>query len=325
MNWLKENPFVSGLAFVTVVACGALGFFLSGLVGSFNEASTGYASAVQELQGLQNRVPFPDAGNLKKAQESLGAYRSEIDAFRSSLASMQVAINPAVTPQEFQDNLRASVNEVSASAQTAKVKLPDNFYLGFDRYRDTPPAQGAAPALQRQLDVVKRIVVDLVGPKPENPGIRSLDGLVRQELPEESGAPAGSAPDAKGGKGKEAGPSISAPAKYPFVVSFTTEQGKLRVALNSIVRSNPFLILRTLSIVNTSPEGPKVAAEQKPEAPASQNIADIFSAAGNSGNKAPSKEKLNVILGRELVKTTAKIEMVDFRFPPAKPEPSPSK
>jgi len=314
MNWLKENPFVSGLLFVTVAGCGALGFFLSGLIASHSQASTDYAAAVQELQGLQNRVPFPSAENLKKATEARDAYRKEIDAFRATLASMQVPLDPAVTPQQFQDNLRTAVNEITATAQAAKVKLPENFQLGFDGYLSSPPAQSAAPALQRQLDLVRRVVADLIGPKPENPGIRSLDTLARQPLPEEGGA--ASAADPKGAKPKDAkdqGPAL--PAKYPFTVAFSTEQSKLRIALNALVKSKPFLILRSLSLANSSPEAPKVASDPKAEAP-SPSVADLFASADTPAAKTAAKEKLNVILGRELVKATAKIEMVDFRFPP---------
>ncbi len=44
----------------------------------------------------------------------------------------------AITPQTFQDRLRAYVSEVMEAGQKNGVEFEPGFYLGFDQYRDTP-------------------------------------------------------------------------------------------------------------------------------------------------------------------------------------------
>jgi hypothetical protein len=289
MNWLKENPFISGLIAVAVVATGALVFLLTQSMTRFQETSDAYTQAVQKLHSLQNKVPFPNAENLEKTKKLEAAYQGELKQLRETLQAMEIPIVPNVSPQGFQDDLRTAVNRIAEKAAASGVELPENFYLGFSQYKDSPPSNSAAPALARQLKVIDKLVSDLIDFK-----IQSIDSLDRQPLPEEGGSPAAATAP---GQPKKAGLQ-----RFPLNLGYTAEQGKFRVAFNSLLNSDQFFIVRAINIQNTSPAGPPVAQ------------ADATGGAAAPGDAAKSND-LNVILGRESVRVSLRLEMITFSEP----------
>lgn len=287
MNWLKENPFVSGLIAVTIVATGALAFLLTQSMTRFQETSDAYTAAVQKLHGLQNRVPFPNAENLDKTKQLEAQYKKELTDLQQQLEKMEIPITPGVSPQTFQDDLRTAVNRTAEKAEAAGVALPKDFYLGFSQYKDSPPSNAAAPALARQLKVIDKLVSDLISFK-----IQSIDYLERKPLPEEGGA----APAPGDQKDKK----VTGIQRFPISLGYTAEQGKFRVAFNSLLNNEQFFIVRALSVQNTSPAGPPVAQ------------ADPTGATGAGGAPGAGANDLNVILGRESVQVSLRLEMITF-------------
>lgn len=293
MKWLQDNPFLAGLSAVTLIGAGILGFLLSQALTQYQEASDGYTQAVQKLHTLQNRVPFPNNENLEKNKAVADQYKNDLASLRAKLSAMVPPINPAIKPQQFQDDLRAAVNETVDKATQAGVTLPKDFYLGFGQYANSLPSEQAAPALARQLGLIKDLVQRLIAFK-----IQSLDFLERSPLPQESTAAA-------------AAPKAGAPAKvlerFPFDIAFTAEQSKFRVALNSLLGSDQFLIIRALNVQNSSTTAPAIATES-----AESNAGSPQAAPAAGGGQ----QNLNVILGRELVQVAARIEMIEFTEAP---------
>lgn len=297
MKVLRDNPFLTGVILLTVIGCGALGFLASGAMTRNQEARDAYSQAVQKLQQLQNRVPFPNEANVHKAEALREAFKQRLTSLEAALAKYQTPINPAITPQEFQDTLRATVNRVASKAEEAGVKLPENFYLGFDQYRDNLPLEKAAPQLAWQLEILSGLVENLIGPSAENPVVRSIDALARAPLPIENS-----------GEAKAAGGL----RKLPFQISFTAEQGKFRMAFNDFLKTPQFLIVRSLSVRNSNLQGPPVTHTGS-QVPAGQDTPPASSA---------SPTALNVILGREVVSVDMHFEIVDFQLaaiPPKTP------
>jgi len=262
MNWLRENPFLSGVILVFVVGVGVLGFFISGAATALDESTQAYTAAVQKLHQLQNRVPFPNQANLDKTEELRRQFEAELDALRARLRTMQQPVQENIAPQQFQDELRQRVNALTAKAQAAKVGLP------------------------------------------ENPGVRSIDALTRPTLPEE-----GTAPEPK---------DKPAVRREPFLLTFTAEQGKFRIALNSLLKTDTFLIVRNLMVENSKQDGPPVQAEGAAPADDTQ-LSSLF---GTSNEAPQSGSSLDVILGRELLTIRAMIEMIEFNLPPGAEEQS---
>jgi len=306
MNALKENPFITAVILVVVAGCGVLAFFGSGAFTTYQETMAAYTQAVQKLQGLQNKVPFPDEANIKSAEALRDGYQEKLAGLKTQLGALQVPKEDGVSPQQFQDTLRSTVNAVVSRAEVAKVQLPEGFYLGFNDYKDNLPTERAAPELARQLTVITRIVEDLIGPNPENPGVKSIDALERSPLHVESGAgsPAKSPEDSN--------PQIEV---QPIMVGFTAEQGKFRIAFNNLLKNPQFLILRSLSITNSKTEGPPVAAAADSSAPASP-----FESTEVTSKAAAS---LNVLLGREVLQVNAALEIIHFPVPASAPGGNP--
>lgn len=291
MKWLQDNPFLAGLCAVTLIGAGVLGFLLSQALTSYQEASDGYSQAVQKLHTLQNRVPFPNSENLQKSKDVAAQYRTDLENLRRKLQAMEPPINPSVTPQQFQDSLRAAVNETVQKATEGGVTLPKDFYLGFGQYANNLPSEQAAPALARQLELLKGLVQRLIAFK-----VQSIDLLDRLPLPQE-----GAAQPAANQKNPPAAKIVE---RFPFDLAFTAEQSKFRVAFNSLLGTEQFLIVRALHVQNSNPVGPAIAGAGG-EQPAT--AAPAAAAAATAG-----RQDLNVILGRELVQVAMRIEMVTF-------------
>ena len=309
MNWIRENSFLAGLAAVTILGGSALVFWMMQAMGHFQETSDAYAQAVQRLHTLQNRSPFPNVENLEKSQLLKGQYAAELEALRARLERMQVPISPDVSPQKFQDDLRAAVNLITEKAAAAGVELPKSFYLGFGQYANSLPNERAAPVLARQLGIINKIVTDLVDFR-----VKSIDALERLVLPEESSAapPAAQPSEKSPQRGKE--PEGLGVNRQPFDLAFTAEQGKLRVAFNSLLGSDQFLLVRNLTLENTSRVGPSISRG------GTSNSATVANQpAGSSAERSAAGNNLNVILGRELVKASLRLEIINF---PANGQPA---
>ena len=296
MNWFKENPFLAGIAALALVGSAILGYLIVQSVSAYSASSDAYSAAVTKLHTLQNRVPFPSDANLKAIQSGLADYSSNIQNLQSQLAKMVFPLDEKITPQQFQDGLRTAVNDIRAKADANGVKLPANFYFGFDQYQTQVPAEHAAPSLNRQFLVIQALIVRLVDYK-----VTSIDGVVRTPLPSESG------PASAGQKKSDNAEPVL--ARFPFDVSFTAEQGKFRVAFNSLLGSDQFLIVRSLELQNSNPLPPSKKTAESAASPA----ANAFSAA--PAGKEPGS--MQVILGREVVKVTLRLEMLDFAQPVA--------
>jgi hypothetical protein len=293
MNWFKENPFLAGIVAVCIVGSGALGYLIFDSSSSYSASSDAYAASIAKLHTLQNKVPFPSEANLKSIRVGLENYSSQIRSLRSQLAKMEIPLDEKFTPQQFQDGLRAAVNDIRGKAEANGVKLPANFYFGFDQYQTQVPTERAAPFLNRQFRVIQSLVVRLVDFK-----VASIDGVIRTPLPQESAAPA-----AAQKKPESPEPVLS---RFPFDISFTSEQLKFRVAFNSLLGSDQFLIVRSLSIQNSTPQAP---GKKTVETAASNPLA---AAAGTPGK---DQTTMQVIFGRELLKVTLHLEMIDFAEP----------
>jgi hypothetical protein len=315
MSWLRANSFVAGFAATVVLIGGALVFLLMQSMAQYHEALDAYTQAVRKLHILQNRSPFPNVENFEKSRVFVEQYKSGLASLRAQLAKMQPPVSPDMQPQKFQDNLRTAVNQITEKARAAGVELPKGFYLGFAQYANSLPSEHAAPALARQLGIIEKIVTDLIDFK-----VHSVDSLDRLPLPEESAAAAAAPKSEEPQRGGNSGTKPSGFRRLPFDLAFTAEQGKLRLAFNSLLDSDRFLIVRNLALQNTARIGPPVfrqsgtgAAPSKlatnhPAAPAEQASGGSIIAQGDQDTAS----ELNVILGRELVKAAMRIEIIDF-------------
>lgn len=291
MNWFKQNPIAVVLILVAVIGTGATSYLAVDAQTRRDEAQANLDSQRQKLKQFQNQKPFPTEGNLKAVQSSLKEYREEIAKYRTALAAMEEPLAP-INPQEFQDDLRKAVDELRKKALEKSVTLPDNFFYGFDEYQATPPSQQEVGELNREFRIIRRLTDEIVDLK-----IGSIASLKRKEIQAATPTPT---PAAKPG----ATPAPKAPAisSKTFTITFTAPQEKLLTAFNMIQDADEFLIIRSLTMDNTSPQPP------------SRTQPTDSSALGSltPGASASSPETIQAVLGRESVIASLTIEIIDF-------------
>ena len=93
------------------------------------------------------------------------------------------------------------------------------------------------------------------------------------------------------------------------------------MAFNSLLDSDQFLIVRNLAVQNTARVGPPISRRVAPSQPplstppaggSDERGGALLGRRLQPQKRAEAPAKLNVILGRELVKTSMRIEIVDF-------------
>ena len=309
MNWLKQNPIAVVLIVVALIGTGATSYLAVDATTRRDEAQANLDAQLQKLKQFQNQKPFPTEQSLKAIKDSLEEYRSELGKYRTALAAMEKPLSP-INPQEFQDDLRKAVDELRKKAIEKGVTLPDNFFYGFDEYQATPPSQQEVGELNREFSIMRRIADELVDLK-----IVSIASLKRQEIAVKALA---STPAQPANPAATPGPKAPAISTKTFIITFTAPQEKLLTAFNMVQEADEFLLIRSLTLDNTSPQPPLRA--QSGDSSKTTGIPVPGASENNS-------ETIQALLGRESVTASLTIEILDFpdweSKPPAQSKSTP--
>lgn len=323
MNWIKENKFLFGFLIVMVLGVGAGGWFLLEAKGRSTEATENYQRRIAELNRLQRLPIFPNQKNLEKIVAQQTEVNTEVSKLASTLIAQQFPVED-LTPEQFQDKLKAAVTAVKNKAEQSSppVKLPEpKFFLGFDPYETAPPPKEAAGVLGRQLKAIEWLCNQMIDNK-----IAELRPINRELLPEEKGrakapeakpaTPAKAAPGKPGDKSAKGGSRYEV-EKHPITLVFVTEQSRFRALLNAIVANkSQFFIPRLVSVKNEKPQAPPRVVEAV--APAPSAVPGAPGAPSPDAAAAPAVPAAPVvpatyIVGEEKVEVTLVLDLVDIR------------
>jgi hypothetical protein len=214
------------------------------------------------LGRLQSAKPFPNEANLKAAEEEAKSASKILADLAAEVARQTTPHDPNLTPRDFQDKLSAAAATADEAATSAGISLPEDFYLGFSAYKAQPPPEAAAPALGQQLETIANVTGLLL-----KSGIRQLVGIDRAPLPAE-----GSEVEGDGDKPVKA--ELAAVQLAPFDVEFVADQSAFRSALSAITTAQPVVLVRLVSVTNSSPAPPakeSAGATQETPEPAATN------------------------------------------------------
>ncbi|MEA3209973.1 MAG: hypothetical protein QOE70_3030 [Chthoniobacter sp.] len=325
MNWIKENKFLFGFLIMVGIGAGVLGFLVFSAMGRYDGERSTYEEKVAELNRYQRLPVFPNQKNLDKLLDQKKQVNEEVAKLASSLAGQQIPIED-MTPERFQDKLRASVTAVKTKAGQNRppTRLTQaGFFLGFEKYETAPPDKQAATALGRELKVIEWLTTTLI-----EKNVIEIKALVREELPEEKGrvkveeAKPGAA---KGGKSDKDKAVRVAVQKHPIELTFICDQGSFREILNAIVQyKGQFIIPRLVTVKNEKEKGPPRIAAAAPApagadplapAPADAAAAAVVAAAAAAASVPVGSA---YIVGEERIEVTLALEMVEFSEVPAK-------
>ncbi|MGB8170623.1 MAG: Amuc_1100 family pilus-like protein [Chthoniobacteraceae bacterium] len=316
MNWIKENKFLFGFILVMVLGLGAGGWFLFDAKGRYDQAAGDYDRHLAELNRLQRLPIFPNQKNLEKIVAQQTDVNTEVSTLAKTLAAQQIPLEE-LTPEQFQDKLKAAVTAVKnkATQSNPAVKLPEpKFFLGFDPYETAPPPKEAAAVLGRELKAIEWLCNQLIDNK-----ITELKPLNREPLPEEKGRakaqetkPVSAAKPASGKAGEKPKPGGARyeVEKHRIDLVFVTEQSRFRTVLNAIVSNKgQFFIPRLVGVKNEKPAAPpRVVDAGAPPPPA----AGATSPAAQAAPAAPAVQS-TYIVGEEKIEVTLVLELVDIR------------
>src|SRR4051812_38830692 len=150
MNWFQQNRFLGTFLIVFGIATLGAAYFVWSAKSSFSEARARFDENAAELNRLQRLTPFPTEANLKKMKTQAEDYAADLNKLKEELKTRVLPVVP-MAPNEFQSRLRQAMTTIAERARANKVKLPDNFFLGFDEFAAALPDTAAAPLLGQQL------------------------------------------------------------------------------------------------------------------------------------------------------------------------------
>jgi hypothetical protein len=224
-------------------------------------------------------------------------YGTALDKFKAELKTHVFPIAP-LAPNEFQSRLRQAMLAISDKARANKVKLPDNFHLGFDEFTAALPDTAAAPLLGQQLAQAELLMNILIDAR-----VDSVTAFQRKPLTEQHGAAAAAIPAPALGR-KPAAAAATGPKLVERGIvdlAFMSSPSVARKVLNQIAGSNQQLyVIRTLHVRNEQEKGPR---RESTEAGAS-----------TAAPKPTPSGSIKFIVGDEHIEMSARIEMVRFTF-----------
>jgi hypothetical protein len=310
MNWLQQNRFLGiflgALALVSALAT----HFLLHQKGAADDQQSRLDTTIAELTRLRQGRPFPNVENLAKSKAQTDSYRSSLLALEAELKARTLPVVP-IQPNEFQTQLRQSITGVVENARASKVRLPENFYLGFDEYATSLPNSPATAALLgRELKAIEGLANMVVAAH-----VDSIDSLTRLPLAEEKPAPP-NPPPAKGGAAKSPLAGNAPPTVVqgnPLEFSFSATPAATRKVLNGIATAREQLfVIRTLVVKNQVDKGAK--RETAPEA-ATPSLVPTPQAS-RSGLKTAPPAAVTFIVGTEHLNVAARLDIENLNFRP---------
>jgi hypothetical protein len=289
MNWYRENRWLGNFLIAFAVTALLALYFLFRARSGFTEASAQFNEAATERNRLEHLNPFPNEGNFRKTRAALDDYSATLTKLKADLRAQVLPVEP-IAPNEFQSRLRRAIVNTTEKARANRVKLPENFHLGFDEFRTTLPTTAAAPLLGRELAQVELLFGILIDAR-----VDAIAAVKRTTPPAE--ATAAPTPPPK----KPSAPANAAPAVVERTIvdlTFTASPSAMRKVSNQIASAErQFFIVRTLYVRNQQLKGP--VREQ---------------AAATAGTTPPPTSAIKFIVGNEHIEITARIEMVRFTF-----------
>jgi len=307
MNWFRENPFWS--AFIGI-AGGALllgAGFVWWTKGSYEDAMAKYRESAAEQTRLEGGNPYPSAANVGKMKTYLDNYKAALDKLKAELKTRMLTEAP-LAPNEFQTRLRQAIIRTAENARNNRVKLPANFFLGFDEFVSSLPTPEEAPALGQELSQVQLLLNTIIEARVD--AITAFHRIRHPGIPPAAGAVSAATPRAP--PKPSPGPRLIEERTVEFAIAASPTAG--RRVINQIAATNEqFFIIRAIHVKNQKDKGPprETAAGIGPAIPLPT---PVVPAGVSPAPAATPAGPLNFIVGNEHIDLSARVELVNFRL-----------
>jgi len=306
MKWFRANPVWGAITMVTTIALLIALGLLWMTKGKFDAAKEQYLASVSNLRQLEGSNPYPSDVNVRKMKTYLEGYHTSLDKLKTELTRHVLPVT-SLPPNEFQMHLREAMTATAANARVHRIKLPENFNLGFPEYISALPSTPDAPKLGQELTQIQLLLNIIIEARVD--AIRMF-----RRTPRELNATASNAPAPRG---VMAG---TAPAAIPRnVVEFAISASPVaaRKMINEISAADEqFFIIRSLHVKNQKDKGPSREAGGGGGDTANPGPNPTpttgATAAPNPTSSASPPAALNFIVGNEHIDVSARVEMVNF-------------
>jgi hypothetical protein len=301
VNWFRANPVWGTIT----LAAGAALLIALGLLwwtkGNFDAEKEQYLADMANLRQLEVSNPYPNAVNVRKMKSYLENYRTSLDKLKTEL-TRHVLPNTPLPPNEFQMHLREAMTATSANARVHRVKLPENFNLGFPEYIASLPSTPDAPKLGQELTQIQLLLNIIIEARVD--AVR----MFRRAPHEVNATVAPSLPTPRGSIG-----AIAPKAIERNVVEFAVSGSPVaaRKVINEISAADEqFFIIRSLHVKNQKEKGPPRETGTSETANSAPNTPAAARPSPTSSASPPAA--LNFIVGNEHIDVSARVEMVNF-------------
>ena len=302
MSWIKDHTFSIALGGTTLAAIGALAFVGMNAGSKYGEAKTEFDTAVDEARSFEALALYPQPENRDGKQKALDDYRKSLDSLQESFGKFRPGEIKNISPQDFTNNLIAVNDELSQAFGKTQTALPEEFFCGFENYKESLARGSATGMLDYQLKGIRAVLMTLAAAGPSE-----LKNLHRPPLGEEDGT--------------EFKPAENQVARaLPLELTFQASEKSLRGFMSALSKlESHYAVVRSIRISNAKKEPPRTS-DAKFDNPPPQAAPEMFldAAQPDAQPAAPAAGRiLSQVLGMEEVQVFVRIDLMQF-LPPAK-------
>lgn len=298
MSWIKDHTFSIALGGATLAALGALVFVGSNAGSRYGEAKTGFDSAVEEASSFESLALYPQPENRDGKQKALDDYRKSLESLQEAFGKFRPGEIKNISPQDFTNHLIAVNDEVRQAFAKTETAMPEEFFCGFESYKDALARGNAAGLLDYQLMGIRAVLLTLAATAPSE-----LKNLHRPSLGEEDGT--------------EFKPAENQVARaLPMELTFQASEKSLRGFMSALSKlESHYAVVRTIRISNAKKDPPRTI-DAKFDNPAPQSAPQVIAPGAQPAVPATGRI-LSQVLGMEEVQVFVRIDLMQF-LPPAK-------
>lgn len=179
---MKENGFVIGLLAGTLLVGGGLIALGLGQGKRFAEAEASYSDLKDDVERMAKVRPYPSKENEEAREKEVKAFRGKVEGLQNALQEFRPEALEKVSPSEFQNRVVAKSASVAKLFGEKGMTFPEQFALGFERYKDELANPEATGKLNYQLEAMEWLFTELAEVETY-----SLKNVKRDAIPSESG------------------------------------------------------------------------------------------------------------------------------------------
>ncbi len=295
---MKLTPFQISLGVTTlIIAGGVLGFGIVNQM-SYSKNKAKFQADSSALLKMESMKGYPNQENIDILQAELKDYDTDLKKAAEYLKPFEIASFSNSSTSAFASELKAASQNVAKQFEENGIGLPEDWYLGFEKYSSVPAPKNATGALSYQLGAIKFLHEQLVAVNASE-----LLNLRRSAIAQEG-------EQEKSNARKPKGIEVT---KMPLEISFVASEAGARQFLNELVAVNNYLFtVNTLKLKTKSVEYADKASAEKSDSPSdSEVVSFIFDEEEMEVDQSSQNEKLfEQVLGQEQVEVFLSLNVV---------------